>query len=337
MRIKWENGVLIEHRGTRVILDPPSRNPKCRVAFITHAHADHSSAFRANSISKFSSEETMSLVAVDGVKVGGWHPLKVKEKVMMDDIEVTPHYSGHVLGSYEFEIKTPEGTVLFTGDLNTRSSRIVKPADPIKCDVLVLESTFGSPSFVFPPDEIVAEDMIEWANKSLKEGKVPVFRADSLGNAQEVIRIFNEDTNIPIVSHWRVSKINRVYEAYGYRMKYFDIRSEEAYDLISRRNAIIVAPKRLESSYHPDFISALVSGWALRFKGTSFPLSDHADFPSLMEFVSECNPKIVLTCHGGGFSSILAKCVEKNLGIKAYPVNLIPTNFSLSSPFLKKF
>ncbi|MBS7653570.1 MAG: MBL fold metallo-hydrolase [Candidatus Bathyarchaeia archaeon] len=337
MRIKWESGVLIEHRGNRIILDPTSKNPRCRVAFITHAHADHSSAFRADKISKFSSEETMSLVAIDGVKVQEWHPIKVKEKVVMDDFEVTPHYSGHVLGSYEFEIATPEGTVLFTGDLNTRSSRTIKPADPIKCDVLVLESTFGSPSFVFPPDEIVAKGMIEWASRSLKEGKIPVFRADSLGNAQEVIRIFNEDTNIPVVSHWRVSKINRVYEAYGYRMKYFDIRSVEAYDLISRRNAIIVAPKRLESTYHPDFISALVSGWALRFKGTSFPLSDHADFPSLMEFVSECGPKIVLTCHGGGFSNILAKYVEKNLGIKAYPVNLIPTNFSLSSPFLKKF
>jgi Cft2 family RNA processing exonuclease len=332
LRIKWESGVLIEHKGTRIILDPPSKNPRCRVTFITHAHADHSGAFRADNISKFSSEETMNLVAVEGVKIRGWQPLRIKEKLIMDDVEVTPHYSGHVLGSCEFEITTSEGTVLFTGDLNTRGSRTIKPADPIKCDVLILESTFGSPSFVFPPDEAVAKDMIDWASDSLKEGRIPVFRADSLGNAQEVIRIFNKDTSIPVVSHWRVSKINRVYEAYGCRMEYLDIKSEEAYDLISHRNAIIVAPKHLESMYHPDFVSALVSGWALKFKGKSFPLSDHADFPSLMEFVSECSPKIVLTCHGGGFSSILAKYIEKNLGIKSYPVNLIPTRFSLTIP-----
>jgi Cft2 family RNA processing exonuclease len=328
LRVKWEGGVLIEHGGAKIVLDPPSRNPRCRVTFITHAHADHSSAFRADSVSKFSSEETMSLVAAEGVKIRGWQPLRIKEKLIMDDFEITPYCSGHVLGSYEFEIATPEGTVLFTGDLNTRGSRIIKPADPIKCDVLILESTFGSPSFIFPPDEVVTRDMIDWASKSLKEGRIPVFRADSLGNAQEIIRIFNENTSIPVVSHWRISKINRVYEAYGCRIRYLDIRSEEAYDLISRRNAIIVAPKHLESAYRPDFTSALVSGWALRFKGKSFPLSDHADFPGLIEFVSECSPKIVLTCHGGGFSSILAKYIEKNLGIKSYPVNLIPTRFS---------
>ncbi len=270
----------------------------------------------------------MKLVATEGIQIEKWRPLTVKEKTLIDDVEIISHPSGHVLGSYEFEVSTPEGTVLFTGDLNTRSTRTVKPAEPVPCDVLIIESTFGSPEFVFPPDDLIARGMIRWAEKILESGKIPVFQADPLGNAQEIIRIFNENTDLPIISHWRVSRINRVYEYYGYKMKYIDMRSESAYDLISSNNAVIVAPKNRYSFYNPNFVSAFVSGWALKFKRKSFPLSDHADFPNLIKFVSECNPKLVLTCHGGKFNDVLAKYIEKKLKIRAYSIHLIPTNFS---------
>lgn len=327
MKIEWKSGLLIEYEGTKIIFDPWPKRFECEAIFITHAHLDHAAAFRSSYLLKFSSEETMNLILLNGIKVRGWRPIKEKEKFKIDDIEITPHSSGHVLGSYEFEIATPDGTALFTGDLNTRRSRMIKPAEPVKCDVLILDSTFGSPKFVFPPDEDVAEDMINWVKNSLKEGKIPILKADSLGNAQEIIRIFNRYTNIPVISHWKVSRINKVYEAYGHKMKYIDMKSEETHDLISRKSAVIVAPKQFKAAHNPNFKSAMVSGWAMELRGNSFPLSDHADFPSLMNFVSECDPKIVLTYHGSGFNSILAKYIEKNLGIKSYPVDLITTSF----------
>ncbi|MEM2526774.1 MAG: MBL fold metallo-hydrolase [Candidatus Bathyarchaeia archaeon] len=328
LRIKWESGVLIEHKDTKIILDPYSRSLNHRAALVTHAHLDHSHAFKVNHILKFSSEETGELVALDGIsRMDRWRPIREGERIAIDDIEVTPHSSGHVLGSYEFEIITPEGTILFTGDLNTREHRTVRPAEPVQCDVLIIESTFGSPDFVFPPDETIAKDIVDWASKVLSAGKIPVFQADSLGNAQEVIRVFNENTTIPIVSHRRISRVNRVYEMHGYRMEYIDMEDERAHELISNRNAVIVAPKRLDLSFRTDYVSALVSGWALKFRRKSFPLSDHADFPNLMEFIGRCRPKIVLTYHGGRHNSILAKYVEKKLKIRAYPIDLIPTRF----------
>lgn len=329
LRIKWENGVVIEHGETRIVFDPKSKRLKCNASFITHAHVDHSHAFKIEHIPKFSSEETMRLVAIDGAKTSNWKPLPLNEKILLDNIEVTPHPSGHVLGSYEFEVATPDGTILFTGDMNTRESRIIKPAEPVKCDVLIIESTFGSPDFIFPPDDIIAKNMVEWASGMLREGRIPVFQADSLGNAQEVIRIFNENTSLPVVSHRKVTKINKIYEAYGCRMEYVDIGSKDAIDLISNRNAVIVAPKHLDLSYklELEYVPALVSGWALKFRRNSFPLSDHADFPNLIKFVGDCNPKLVLTYHGGRFNSILAKHIEKKLKIRAYPIDLITTNF----------
>lgn len=329
MRIKWENGVLIEHKETKIALDPQSRSVSCRAAFITHAHVDHSRAFRVNHVFKFSSEETRNLVAVDGIKVDRWQPITLKTRTAIDDFEIIPHSSGHVLGSYEFEISTPEGTILFTGDLNTKNTRTVEPAKPVQCDVLIIESTFGSPYFVFPSDDIIIRDMVEWANKILGEDKIPVFQTDPIGNAQEIVRIFNENTDLPVITHWKITRTNRVYELYGHKMEYIDMETEDAKELISQRNAVIIVPKNLDLSSNPEYVSALVSGWALRFRRKSFPLSDHADFPSLIKFASECNPKLVLTYHGGRLNDILAKFIEKKLNVRAYPIDLIPTIFSI--------
>lgn len=329
LKIRWENGLSIEYEGNRIVFDAQSRILNYRVSFVTHAHTDHSYSFRLKHIPVLSSEETMRLVSIGGFKTSKWQPLTINKEVKIDDIEVIPHPSGHILGSYEFEVRTPHGVVLFTGDLNTREGRTVKPAEPIKCDVLIIEATYGSPEFVFPPDSEVAEEMIKWAYRVLSENKIPVFQADAIGNSQEVIRIFNENTDIPVISHWRVSKVNEVYEYYGYKINYIDINSGEASEIISSANTVIVSPKKIGLSSN-KFVSAIVSGWALKFRSRAFPLSDHADFPSLLNFIRNCSPKVVLTYHGGAFNETLARYIEKKIGIKSYPADhLAPITFPI--------
>ncbi|MEM2607238.1 MAG: MBL fold metallo-hydrolase [Candidatus Bathyarchaeia archaeon] len=328
LRIKWESGVSIECGGNKIVFDPQSKIINSKASFVTHAHADHSYSFRLRHMPVFSSEETMRLVSVEGVRASRWQPLAINRGVKIDDIEVVPHVSGHILGSYEFEVRTPEGVALFTGDLNTRERRLIEPAEAVRCDVLIIEATYGSPEFIFPPDDVITEEMTKWASKILSENKIPVFQADAIGNAQEIIRIFNENTSVPIISHWRVSRVNEVYGYYGRKVEYIDINSEEASKLLSSANAIIVAPKMLSLSLNNRFIQAMVSGWAVKFRRQSFPLSDHADFPSLLDFIRNCSPKLVLTYHGGVHNEILAKYIEKKMGVRSYPIDLISTNFT---------
>jgi Cft2 family RNA processing exonuclease len=325
LRITWKNGVSIEHDDVKVLLDPQNNNPSRSPVFVTHSHLDHSKAFKTDRVSKYSSEETMEIISSYGFQVKNWQPLTAKKKVAVDDIEVIPYNSGHVLGSYEFEVVTPEGNVLFTGDFNTETTKTMKPAEPVQCDVLILESTFGSPSFVFPSEDLVAKEMVDWAKKIVGTGRIPTFQTDPLGNAQEIIGIFNESA-IPVVTHWKVSRINRTYESYGHNLEYFDAKTDEANEIMSSGNFAYVTPKQLNLQDRPEFVPALVSGWALWSKRKAFPLSDHADFPRLVKFVEECNPKTVLTCHGSRFNETLAKYIEKKLGIRAYPIHLIPTS-----------
>jgi len=329
LRVTWNSGVQIEHGDVKIIFDSKRNSISSSAFFITHGHFDHSAAFKIRETQKYSSKETLDIVSSFDLQAENCSPIIAGEKIKIGDVEVIPHNSGHILGSFEYEIRTSEGTVLFTGDFNTEATKTMKPAEPVQCDVLVVEATFGSPSFVFPRVEEVGMEMIKWAKRIMKSGKIPTFQTDPLGNAQEIIGVFNE-AGIPVVTHWKVTRMSRIYESYGHKLEYFDAETSEAEEIKRQKEFIYITPKNLKVS-SPNFETALVSGWALWMKRASFPLSDHADFPRLLKFVEECEPKTVLTCHGGRFNDVLARYIERKMRIRAYPIDLIPTRIRRST------
>ncbi len=326
--MKWANGVAVEYSGTRVILDPQVNSSEYPNVFITHAHYDHAKGFHFPNQTKFSTKETYDLVrAIKKKSIRNWNPVLYGRKVKIDDLEIKPHNAGHVLGSVQYEVISPEGNLVYTGDLNFVDTLTMKAAEACPCDILVIETTFGSPGFVLPPKERIYVEIAQWAFDSIKSQKTPAFQTDSIGNAQELIRIFNTLTTFSVITHWKVTRINKVYESYGHALNYLDAGAEEASELASSCKRVFIAPKRLNLSGNSDFNVAYVSGWASRLKGGRKPflLSDHADFSHLLQFVKECGPKMVLTCHGGRFNEIFAKYVTEKLGIEARPLRLIPT------------
>lgn len=59
-------------------------------------------------------------------------------------IRATFHDAGHVLGSAFIEFQAEGRTVVFSGDLGNDDVPILRPTHPLpKCDVLVIESTYG--------------------------------------------------------------------------------------------------------------------------------------------------------------------------------------------------
>lgn len=329
LTVEWDGGVSVECCGTKLIFDPQRKNPSCSRIFITHAHYDHSKGFSFTNFDKFSTKETKEIVAAYGKEINHWKPLAIGDRVRINDLEVVSHNAGHVLGSSLYEIITPEGNVVYTGDLQFKDSFTLKGAEPISCDILIIECTFGSESFRFPKRETVTQEMVRWAQGTIKSGKIPTFKADSLGNAQEITKAFNMYSELPVTVHWKVAQIHEIYKTNGHSLKFLDARSEETPDLTSSGECIFITPKNVKLAHHPELKPALVSGWALWAKKdkNAFALSDHADFNQLIEFINACKPKAVLTCFGGRFNNTFAKQVEKRLGIEARPLNLIPTKF----------
>lgn len=333
LTVEWRDGVFIGYRDVEIVFDPQKSTDRCKRIFVTHAHLDHAKASTKIRAEKVSTRETVDLLSIYKKKVTGWRHVFYKEKVTFDSLEIVAHNAGHVLGSSLFQVNSPEGTILYTGDFQFVDSFTLKAAEAVSCDILILEATFGSPFFVFPDRRKVASMIVNWANKTLKRGKIPIFKADSLGNAQEIIKIFNLFSDIQVIVHPRIAEINRIYESHGCRLESLNLNSVEGKKIIASASGVLVAPKAVRQNGSFRSETALVSGWALCFKrkNASFPLSDHADFSQLIRFVEACKPKIVLTCFGKKFDKILANQIEKKLRIEARPLNLIKNEIYLRS------
>jgi len=324
LTVRRQGGVVIEYAGEGIILDPTT-DAQRYPAFVSHAHADHAAAFRYPSMVKYSTEPTRRLLQTSGSRrVGDWHHVPIGGRVKIGDIEVRLHNAGHILGSAEFEAATPEGTILYTGDFSLGDSYTMKTAEPVRCDILVIETTFGAPMFAFPKRSSIALDIIRWATlESIPGGRIPTLRTDSIGNAQEVISIFNRMTKLPVVTARSVTRASDVYREYGYSLDYVDADSPEGQELLDSGKCALITPKGSKLN-HENLEVAFASGWAAIMKRRDgyrpFPLSDHADFRGLLSFIRLCHPKRVLTFHGGAMTRDFADYVSRRLGIDARPL-----------------
>ena len=322
LTVKRSKATLIEYGGSGVVLDP-TRNTQEYPAFVSHAHADHASAFKHSNMIKYATEPTYKILeALKWKNLENWVPIKIGDSIKIDDIEVKVHNAGHVLGSVQFEIQTPEGSILYTGDFAQGNSYTMKSAPPINCDMLIIETTFGAPQFRFPKRNDVSLEMIRWAiMESIPQGKIPFFKTDAIGNAQEIISAFNRLTNLPVITVKKATKISDIYRQFGYKLDYIDIETPEAEELIESGKCLVISPKGAKIKYE-NISSALASGWAtiMGHRQRAFPLSDHADFNELLSFIRKCNPKRVLTFHGGKLTRDFHKIVQKRLKIKSKPL-----------------
>ena len=321
LRVRKYGGTMVEYGDQSIILDPTRNTHNCPT-FVSHAHSDHSAAFKHPNREKYATQETYDLLDVLGWKrLGGLKPVKVGDTVKIDDFEITVHNAGHVIGSVEFEINTPGGTVLYTGDMCTEETFTMEPATKVDCDILVIETTFGAPMFNFPKRADVAVEIYQWAVNTVVQGRIPTFKTDSIGNAQEVISILNQYTNLPVVTNKSATTVTDVYRSRGYNLESVDAESDEGKELLDSGKCAIITPKG-SKPFKPNQDTALTSGWAtiMGRKRTAFPLSDHADYKGLMGFIRGVKPKRVLTFHGGNFTKDFHNHVRKTLGIAAAPL-----------------
>jgi putative mRNA 3-end processing factor len=319
-RIEWISGIRVTTKETSLILDPTCSGLDKRThRFISHAHADHTQSMSARG-PKYATQSTKMIY--EGVRkrsITDFKEIKVKRPIKLDDVEITPINAGHMLGSIQLRIRTPNKTLLYTGDLNCVDTLTTNRAESVECDLLLIEATFGNPFYIFPDREVIYTKIVEWATRRARDGAVPTFHVYAAGKAQEIVRLFNSYTNLPVVVSPSVSAANEVYAAEGVKLIYE--KSTSVGEVLFDRAPYVYVTTPSDHQVPEKSERATATGWALRNVGNrfpSFPLSSHADFKQLVEFVEATKAKTVYIFTG--YSELFASYLRKRFGIDARPI-----------------
>jgi putative mRNA 3-end processing factor len=307
-------GVELQMGETKFFFDPRS-TPDGGVHCISHAHSDHlpSATKKLEGRSIVCSPITATLASTRLKR-----PL-TKPIIPSTHPDVEMLNAGHIAGSNMFLVKGDK-TVLYTGDMSTRDRFGMEGARPVKTDVLIIESTYGDPSYSFPATEKISRVIKDWVEDSMSSGYSTALFAYPLGKSQELIRMLSEFE--PFIEG-SVLECTRHTESHGIEYCYrpLDVANgpETPCVMVCSTNS----KRGLASRMRKDRLrTAAVSGWATSssFKyqmgvDEAFPFSDHADFEELIKFVKGCDPKVVYTHHGS--ADTLAEEIKSRLGIEA--------------------
>ncbi len=217
-------------------------------------------------------------------------------------VTATLHPAGHILGSSQILLETAEhGSLLYTGDFKLRPGLSAEACTTPRADVLIMESTFGLPRYIFPPEAEVIANMIGFCLRALADGATPVLLCYSLGKSQEVLRAL-APAKLPVMLHADTLRLTRICAQHG---QVFPAHRE--FDTDEAGGHVVLCPPHAQGllSRLPAKRTAVITGWALDSGAiyrsrcdAAFPLSDHAGYDDLIAFVERVQPKRVLTLHG---------------------------------------
>jgi len=316
VRVFEDRGICVNDSGFKV---DPSSAVNAQSIVISHAHSDHVNFNRHSEV--YCSRETLSLIEANYKKVRKPHPLDFGKKKRFDSFDFSLHNAGHILGSAQVLIEGDQA-IAITSDFKLQDSLVTKKAEPLKCDTLLIESTFGLPEYRFPEREEVYGEMAKWCREQIGEGKKVVLAGYSTGKAQELTAFCNTYLGTAPVVHERIYQNNKIYESHGVKLgDYLEL------DHNLRESDVLIMPpslcslaliQALEYSTGGEIASAVATGWAYRSHFDKiFHLSDHCSFDQLLEYVKQAEPKQVLTMHG--YSREFARSVKRKLKIPAKP------------------
>ena len=281
-------------RNADLWLDPKTKKP---FSFVSHGHSDHLRRHERVLVS-----QSTALFYNDAFQKGEVVAKPFNEPFTINGCTVELFPSGHMLGASQILIENEE-RVVYTGDFKLEKGNTAESAHIKRCDILIMECTYGNPKYVFPPREEVNEHIVQFAETCLNEGTIPVLFAYRMGKAQEVMKLLGE-RNIPTAIPKPVYTISKLYEQAG--VTFGPYRLFEGGDL---KDSVVIGSWGMKRQGLLNGIknkrTAALTGWALdggtRFRfgaDTAFPLSDHADFNGLLEYARKAQPNNIYTVHG---------------------------------------
>lgn len=275
-----------------------------QTAVITHAHADH---LRHGSAQYFVAQPGQSLARH---RLGSGHTLAGIDYGVQRTFGTTTvslHPAGHVLGSAQVRIEYGGRVWVVSGDYKRQPDPTCAALEPLECNVFVSEATFALPVYRWPATADVIADIKRWWDANGERGLSSLLFCYALGKAQRVLAELRAFTDTAVYVHGAVGALVDVYRKAGIAMvPTLPATTERARDY---RGALIIAPPGAAGTpwirRFGEHATGFCSGW-MRVRGDrrrrgydrGFVLSDHADWPALIETCLATHAQRVLLTHG---------------------------------------
>jgi putative mRNA 3-end processing factor len=192
----------------------------------------------------------------------------------------------------------------------------------VPCNTFVSEATFALPIYRWPAAAAVVDDLRTWIAANRDAGRPTVLFAYSLGKAQRLLACLAEAIEEPVLAHGAVAAMTEAYAEAGVSLPPIEYVHEATRGAATRGRVVLAPPSAINTPWlkrFPDAATAMVSGWmrvrgARRWRGVDrgFVISDHADWPALLDTIAATGARRVLATHG--YTDALARtCAERGL------------------------
>ncbi len=272
-------------------------------AVITHGHSDHARAGHGHVLA---TPETIEIMKVRyGPDCSGhFEPMRYGESRAINGVSVRFAPAGHILGSAQIVLEWGASRVVVSGDYKRSSDPTCQAFELVPCDLFVTEATFALPVFKHGAAEYQIGRLIQ----SLGSGRPHLVGAYSLGKCQRILKMVrNAGYQEPIYLHGAHVALIKLYEHFGH--DFGELRPVSAASASDLSSALVLCPptsvadrwsRRFENP-----VIAFASGWMrirgrVRQRGVELPLiiSDHADWPELLDTIVATGASEVWITHG---------------------------------------
>lgn len=274
-------------------------------AVITHAHADHA---RSGSQHYWAAQDGLGLLRRRLGKQAALNGLDYGETRQFGPVTVSLHPAGHVLGSAQIRVAHGGEVWVASGDYKRDADPTCAPFEPVTCDTFITEATFALPVYRWPPVADVAADVHAWWQANAVAGRTTMLFCYALGKAQRLLAELPANTPGPIYLHGAVAPLTQDYRDAGITLPPTRTIGEAPPDEDYGTSLVIAPPSAAGSTWMRRFrrpLTGFASGW-MRIRGNrrrrghdrGFVISDHVDWPGLLQTIEDTGARQVLTTHG---------------------------------------
>ena len=283
-------------------IDPPVAVPR---AIITHGHSDHARGGHGAVLTTFETAAIMR-VRLGPMQATNVAILEPGQRIRLGEVVVWLAPAGHILGSAQVVMEHGGQRAVVTGDYKRRADPTAAPFEVVTCDLLVTEATFGLPVFRHEPDDTEIGKLL--ASLRTFPERTHLVGAYGLGKCQRVIALLRRAGHeAPIYLHGAMEALCDLYVRMGVPLGELRLVADATRQELA--GAIVLCPPSALSDRWSrrmtDPVTVFASGWMrvrarARQRGVELPLviSDHADWPELLQTIEDSLAAEVWVTHG---------------------------------------